>query len=50
VAHVLAADDRPSAVGKNKAREDLDERGLAGAVGSEKAEDLPRLDVQIDAT
>ena len=38
-----------AAVGRPKALEDLDRRGLAGAVGSEETEDLAGGDVEVDA-
>ena len=37
-----------AAVGLSKALEDLDSRGLAGAVGPEQAEDRPGLDLEAD--
>jgi hypothetical protein len=47
VDHVLAADHRSAAIGQDQAREDLEERRLAGAVRPEESEDLPLLDVKI---
>ena len=35
-------------VGVHHTREDLEERGLAGAVGPDQADGLPRLDVDAD--
>ena len=47
--HVEAADRGPAAGGRQQRREHQDGRRLAGAVGPEKAVDLARPDVQVDA-
>jgi hypothetical protein len=44
-----AGDAQGARVGLDQGREDLDDRGLAGAVGAEQGEDRPLGDVEIDA-
>ena len=44
----VAADANTSGVGSAQAAQDRDERGLAGPVSSEQAEDLPGFDAQVD--
>ena len=44
----MAADAGGSGVGLSQAAQDRDERGLAGPVSSEQAEDLSGFDAQVD--
>jgi hypothetical protein len=46
---VVTAHAHRAGVGGDQGREDLDDRGLAGAVGAEQREDRSLGDVQIDA-
>ena len=46
---VLARHPELAAVGADQGREDLDDRGLAGAVGAEQREDRALGDVEVDA-
>ena len=45
---VVAGDGQLAGVGADQRREDLDHRGLAGAVGAEQGEDRPLGDVEVD--
>ena len=46
---VVAEDASLAGIGVGQAREDRDQSGLAGAVGSEQAEELARFDAEVDA-